>query len=63
MGQPLFPIMMKDDKTLIINEAQVVSVGKGPNGEAIIRLSNGDEHVSVTPSYADWEEDYLTRKW
>jgi len=62
MGQPFFPII-KDDETLLINEAQVVSVGKGPNGEAIIRLSNGDEHVSVTPAYIDWESDYLLRKW
>lgn len=63
MGQPLFPIILENEKTLLINEAHVVSVDKGPNGEAIIRLSNGDEHISITPAYGDWEDDYLTRKW
>lgn len=63
MGQPFFPIILEDKTTLLINEAHVVSIDKGPNGEAILRLSNGDEHVSITPDYNAWEADYLTRKW
>jgi hypothetical protein len=63
MGQPFFPIILKGGKTLLINEAHVASVDKGPEGEAVIRLSNGDEHISVTPSFDDWEADFLVRKW
>lgn len=62
MAQPFLLVELENHKRIMLNEAQVVSVAPSSEGYAIVRMSNGDVHTVVKPSYDDWEYDAHTRK-
>lgn len=65
MPLPLLLIKLENKDTMLINETQVVSVRRlytGSGRLAVVRMSNGDEHIVADPPYELWENDYLIRK-
>lgn len=61
--QPFLLVVLDTGKRKLINESQVVSVEEHEKGYAILRMSNGDELIIKEPPYADWENDYHSRKY
>lgn len=54
-------ITLQNGEEIIINENQVVSV-KNHEGDALVRMSNRDEHRCTSPRYDEWYNDVLVKK-
>lgn len=55
-------VILTDDRQIIINEEQVCSIE--PVGHvAKIRMSNGDEWMVRSPTFAEWENDVIKRDY
>jgi hypothetical protein len=63
MGQPFFLIHLENGQKVLINEQQVATVQPDVKGRAIVKMSNGDEFVVVSPAYDAWEDDFHVRKF
>ena len=60
--QPFLLVVLNTGERKLINENQVVSVEEYKDGNAHLRMSNGDEIIVKEPAYGDWENDYHSRK-
>ena len=59
--QPFLLVLLENDKKMLINEAQVVSVEEYENGYARLKMSNSDVFIVKNPNYEEWENDYHSR--
>lgn len=62
MAIPLVKITLTDQKEMLINETQVVSISPLDEHTCRIRMSNGENYDIISPPYKDWENDFLVRK-